>query len=133
MGIAKPAFRVQADFFQRPDGKAVACLRAQPRLVNRESFADDLGNGHAWRERAEGILKDDLHLAPERTQRRAPQPIDWPAGETDRAIAFDQAQEGEAEGRLAGAALAYDAQGMALMEGEGDAVDGLDIVGDPAQ
>ncbi|MCY1456072.1 hypothetical protein D9M71_732670 [compost metagenome] len=54
--------------------------------------------------------------------------------EADAALAAEQAQDRQAQGRLARAALANDAQGLALGQIEVDAVDRLDVIdGAPQQ
>src|SRR5690348_1164702 len=101
--------------------------------MHRQTFADDLLHGHAWAEGAEGILEHDLHLAPQRAQRAAVEAVDGLAGEADAALAGDEAEESEAQRRLARAALPDNAQRMALAQPEGDAVHRLHMIRDPAE
>jgi hypothetical protein len=61
--IAVAPFRVDADGFERRDHACHALICAQFAFMNLEAFLDDLGHRHAWAERAEGVLEDDLHVA----------------------------------------------------------------------
>ena len=80
-----------------------------------------------------GILEDDLQTLPQGTQLRFLAPRDLLALEADRALGrLDQAQQGAAERRLAGARLADDAEHLALAKVEADAVDCLDRARLPA-
>ena len=49
---------------ERPLDDAAALGGVELRPLRDQAFLDDLGDRHAGRERAERILKDDLHLAP---------------------------------------------------------------------
>ena len=68
MRIPIAAVRVEPDFPQRPiDHRAPLAVRASE-PVDAQAFLDDLADRQARRERAVGVLEDDLHLAPERAQ-----------------------------------------------------------------
>ena len=54
--------RRQRHFFEHRRDFVGALLPRELRLVHQEAFADDFADGQAWRERAVGILKDDLHV-----------------------------------------------------------------------
>ena len=95
--------------------------------VDAEAFADDLRDGHARRQRAERILEDDLHLAAQRPQPLAGHAVQLEPAEADPALARLQAEQGQAQRRLARAALAHHADRLALAHGETHAVDRLDV------
>ena len=102
-------------------------LRAQ--AMDRKHLPQGLGDGEARVERGEGILEDHLGPAAEGQQilRRQAQHI--LAGEAHLAARRrGQAQDGTAERALAAAALAHQAEGIALLDGEADAID---RAGDP--
>ena len=85
---------------------------------------------HPRVERAVGILEDDLHLAAHlpqvaarrATRRRRRRSITWPA------VGFDQPQDRPAGGRLAAARFADEAERLAAVDVEADAVDGVHVV-----
>jgi hypothetical protein len=54
--------------------------------------------------------------------------LDLAAAELDPAPAPEEPEEGEAEGRLSGAALADDAERVPLPDGQADPVNGLDVI-----
>ena len=57
---------IQVDFAQRRLYPGAALVRrSEP--VDLQALADDLAHGHARAEAAVGILKDDLHPPPQRT------------------------------------------------------------------
>ena len=64
--IAVARRRVEPDFLQRRDDALVALRRASGPARGWQPFGDDLGDRHARAERAERILEDDLHVAPQR-------------------------------------------------------------------
>ena len=96
--------------------------------VDAEPFLDDLADGQPRRERAVGILEDDLHLRGGAAGARPREALELAAAGTDRPLAPEEAQEGEAERGLARAALADDADRPALADGDADAVHGLDVI-----
>src|SRR3546814_11140374 len=75
-----------------------------------------------------GILEGELHGAAQRPQVLVAEALDGLAVEADGALGRQQAKEGEAEGGLAGAALAHDADGVALAHGNRYAVDGAHMI-----
>src|SRR5690606_30389854 len=97
-------------------------------VVYFQAFADDLADGHPGRQTGVGVLEDDLHLAPKRTQALRLQVGDVLAVEPDPTRAALEPQQGEAERRLARAALADDPDRMTCANGGRNAVDRLHVV-----
>src|SRR5579864_905597 len=102
--------------------------------VDDERLADDVEDGHAWIERAEGVLEDELHLAAKRLERLALERrhIDGRPRivEGDRArIGRERAKQQLAQRRLAAAAFADEAQAFAALDREADIVDGGEASG----
>ena len=133
MGIAVAHVRVEADLAHHLDHAPVALGLGQLLLVDGQAFLDDLGDGQPRAERAERILEDDLHLAPQRAHvvERASRHV--LAGEADRPIAGDQPQDGETQRGLARAGFADDAERGAGPDRDGDVVDRLHVVDSLAQ
>src|SRR3546814_7099503 len=96
--------------------------------MDLQALGNDLADREARAERAIGILEDDLHGAAQRPQVLVAEALDGLAVEADGALGRQQAKEGEAEGGLAGAALAHDADGVALAHGNRYAVDGAHMI-----
>src|SRR3546814_2165916 len=96
--------------------------------MDLQALGNDLADREARAERALGILEDDLHGAAQRPQVLVAEALDGLAVEADGALGRQQAKEGEAEGGLAGAALAHDADGVALAHGNRYAVDGAHMI-----
>ena len=125
-GATRPGRRARrpASSFSLPCGDAVHLQR----------LADDVARRHARVQRRERVLEDDLHLPPVGPQRGFAQPGDVLAVELDRAAGrLDQAQHGARHGRLAAAALADQAQGLAFADRKADAVDRIDMPGGAPQ
>ena len=101
--------------------------------MHPEALLDDVGNRHARRQRAVGVLEHDLHVVAERPHLPEVQPGDLAAEKHDRPIRRDQPQDGEPERGLAGAGFADDAQRLALAHRDAHAVDRLDVADDLAQ
>src|SRR5204863_6510227 len=101
--------------------------------VDQQGLADIVEQGHARIERAEGILKDHLDLGPQRQQlalRQGREIDDLARSRTIEDLAagrIDRAQDAARGGGLAAAALADQAERLALLEDEVDAVDGADM------
>ncbi len=92
-----------------------------------ERLADDVADRHAGVERGVGVLEDHLDVAPHRLQRPAGQPGDVLALVADLARGGPlQVHQHPGHRRLAAAGLADDAQRLAPVQVEGDAVDRLD-------
>ncbi|MNT91218.1 hypothetical protein D3C72_2322800 [compost metagenome] len=62
MRVAKACRGRQADFLERPDNAGIALGGADLGEMHRQALADDLVNRQARAQRAEGVLKDDLHV-----------------------------------------------------------------------
>ena len=84
--------------------------------MQREPFADDLAHGHARVERRVGVLKDHLHAAGVALEIPGPVTLGQHlAAVADRAAGLVvETDQGLAVGGLAAAALAYQAQDLAL-------------------
>jgi hypothetical protein len=100
--------------------------------MHLQPLADDVGDRHARAERPERILKHHLHVAPERAHFLGVQSVDL-ARPADLAGRGDHAHQGETERRLARAALANDAERLALAHGYIDPVHRLDVIDRAAQ
>src|SRR5690606_38096118 len=96
--------------------------------VPTQPFGDVLANGVASGQRAERAPQTDPHALAQWTHGRRPEPSDIGIVETDLATAFEQAQQGAAESRFAGAGLADDAQCLATAQLDVDAFYRLEII-----
>src|SRR5262249_38870696 len=95
--------------------------------VGRERLADDLADGHARVERGERVLEDDLHLPAIWPERGAGEARDVAALDHDAPLGrLDQAQDGAADGRLAAAGFADEAERLTLVDRQRDTVDRTD-------
>src|SRR5690242_21312871 len=93
-------------------------------MVDEERVGEDLPDALARVQRRVWILEDHLQLAPERAKLAAREPRDVVAVEADRSgCRLVQANEQAAEGRLAAAGLADDAEGLAAPHVERHVVD----------
>ena len=133
MRIAKPRIRIEADVLQRLDHARLALVPRKRTLMHAQAFGDDVADRHARGERAERILKYDLHIAAERPHRLEPQALDILAQEDDRSVGGDQPQQRKAKSGLAGSGFADHPECLALAYGERDAVDRLDMPDGRAQ
>ena len=96
--------------------------------VQLERVPDDLSHSLVWIERRVGVLKDHLDLPSDRLQFLARETDDLIAAVADRAGGrFEQLEDRPAECRLAAAGLADQAECLALVQGEADVIDGLDV------
>ena len=94
-----------------------------------QRVADDLPDPLARVQRGVGILKDHLHLTPQRPHPPPREAGDLPTLEADRARSWlQQLQHGAAERRLAAARLADQAQRLAPADGEADVIDRSHLV-----
>ena len=99
-------------------------VRAEP--VHHERLADDEADPLPRVQRGVRILEDHRHLAADGTHRRAREIRDVAALEQDPAVGrIEQPHDAARERRLAAARLADDAQGLAGLDAERDAVDRL--------
>jgi ABC-type dipeptide/oligopeptide/nickel transport system ATPase component len=101
MWIAVPCLGIEADLFQRRDDRRVAGVFVLGEIVDLEPFGDDLAHRQTRRQRAIGVLEDDLHFAPDRAQLAALQVFDIAAHEHDRPVGLDQAQQAQRQAGLA--------------------------------
>ncbi len=111
--------------------------------VDGESFGDDAADGHTGIERGVGVLEDHLDAAADLPETAAAErgEVDGAFGKGGKAVFVAggagvepdvagsgpvELEDGAAGGRLAAARLADEAEGLAVVNGEGEAVDGLD-------
>jgi hypothetical protein len=88
--------------------------------------SDGIADRHTRVQRRIGVLKHDLHLAPQSVDRDPARDADGIAVEHELSgIGFYEVQEKAGEGGLAAAGLTDDAEGFAFADGERDAVHGL--------
>ena len=96
--------------------------------MDLERLADDVADRHAGVERGVRVLEDDLDVAAQLAHRAALLGVDVDPVEGQLAGGrLLQPHQHPAQSRLAAAGLADDAERLALVELEGDAVDGLDV------
>ncbi len=91
MGIALAHGRVEGDFLEGLDDPALALAPIEFRVMDAQPFADDLADGQARRERAEGVLEDDLQARTQRAHAGAIQGGKVAVVEADVAAALEQA------------------------------------------
>ena len=102
-------------------------LVAVANLVDDEGLFDYGADGHAGVQGAVGVLEDDLKLFPEGTHCSARELGEVLAPEADfTAGGPEQLEDAPADGGLAAAAFADEAESLAAHDLEGHAVDGLD-------
>jgi hypothetical protein len=117
----------------RRSSSATRSARSVLHAIDQQRLADIVEQGHARIERAERVLEDHLDLGPERQQLalRQGREIDHLSGlgavEDLAAGRIDRPQDAARGGGLAAAALAHQAQCLALFQGEIDAVDRTDM------
>ena len=107
-------------------GDAIDLVFAFGDPVHFDRLADDVANGHAGIEAADGVLENDLHLPAQAAQRLAL------VGEEVLALVADlaggggnQAEDRSADGGFAAAGFADEAERFTRLDVEGDAVDGF--------
>ena len=125
--IAVVAGRIDADLAEGGGGAVGALGGRQRRLVHEQPFGDDLADGHARRQRAVGVLKDDLELAAQRLQLAPGEAGDVLPEEAYAPAGRQQAEQRAPERRFAGAEFADDAHGLRLAQAERDVVDGTQL------
>ena len=125
--VAVVVLRVQADpLHQLQDGWPEPARGLD--LLDLERGADDPANGVARVQGVVRILEDHLRLAADRQQRPRREVRDLLAVDLDRAAGrTDQHQDRPGRGRLARPALADEPKGLARVERQVDAVDGLHL------
>jgi hypothetical protein len=85
------------------------------------------------RERAVGVLEDDLHVAADRAQLLVPPALDVAPEEENSPLGRDEPHDGERGRGLARTGFAHDADRLAGPDGDVGAVDRLDVTGGAAQ
>ena len=96
--------------------------------MNEQRFGDDIFDPKSRIERSEGILKDDLHIAPQATHFAAAGREQVFAFEINAArCRLDQPQDQPPERALARTGFAYQPERFAGMNVERDVVDGADF------
>ena len=96
--------------------------------MNDEGLADDVADGHPRVERRVRILEDDLHLPADLAHLAALEARDVAAVEEDLARrGLRQLDQRARQGRLAAARLADEAERLSGLDGQVDAVDGVDL------
>lgn len=124
VGVAAHGGGVEAHALQE-GGHALLALPAPRDFVDGERLAHGGPDGHARVQRGVGVLEDDLHIAPAPSHGGAVQGEEVLPLEEDLAGGgLLEAEDAPTEGGLAGAGLAHEAEGLALLDAEGDAVDG---------
>jgi len=132
VGVARGVFGGQADEVE----EFVDSLSdtAAGEAVDVEDLANGFADGHAGIERAERILEDDLGAASEPTQAVVVEGADIGSIEEDLAGGrLDEAEGGPSGGSLAGAGFADEAEGLAAIDVEGNAIDGAQAAGGPSE
>ena len=133
MRKANPRIWIETDIVERLNDAAIALVFGHARMMDLEAFLDDLGDRHARRERAVGILENDLHVAAERTHFLETAPLQIVTHESDQSFGRDQPQDRASERRLARAGFADHAERLALAQLDAQAVAGFDVADDLAQ
>src|SRR5262249_19673003 len=132
MWVAVARLGIDADLLERLHDHPLALFLGLAEAVHLEALGDDLTDREARREGAERILEDDLHLPAQRPHLARTQALESRAVELDAPLALDEAQQGKPQRRLAGAALADDADRVPLAHRQRNAVDRLHMVDDAA-
>ena len=120
------------DLEQLPYLRPEAPAASEP--VHAQRFADDPPDRVPRVERRVRILEHHLHPLAQRPQLRLAEVCDVLAVEDDRATGrLVQAQQGPPDGRLAAAGLADEAERLAPLDRQRDAVDRLDVSDVPVE
>lgn len=131
VGIAAEGGGVEADLGQELVEARLEALWGRF-AMDGEGLGEDLVDRHAWIEGGIGVLKDDGEAAAETAHLagfQLQEIVDAGIGvarvvEEDAAAGgLDEAEQEAGDGALAGAGLAYQAEGFAAHDVEGDAVD----------
>jgi hypothetical protein len=124
VGIAAQSRLVETNGTEHFSG-ARAVLAPGFAAVDDHGLADNLLDGHPRVEGAIGILKDDLHIATEAAEVGARGSQHVAAIKADAAgVGFDEAEQHAAEGALAGARFADQADSLAGFNREGNVIHG---------
>ena len=101
--------------------------RRQALVLDQQALLDDFRHRHARRQRAIGVLENDLQFLAQRPHLARGKAVDVLAEIEDRPFGADQAQQRQPERGLAGAGFADKRQRLALAQGERHAVHRFDI------
>jgi hypothetical protein len=113
---------------------APGALVARHDAVEHQRLGEDLADRHARIEGGEGVLKDDLHLAPKRPQAALGEVRDVFTVDPHPALIGGYQPHGKApQGGLATARFTDQSQRLAGLQGQGYAVDGLGGGARPAE
>src|SRR6185437_10820672 len=107
--------RIEAGIEQRAGDDLAASLKAQRIVLHTQAFGDDIGDRHTRRQRAVGILKNNLNITPQGPHRLEAKPVDVPAKIKDLPFRADETQKRQSERRLTAAGLADDADRLTFM------------------
>jgi hypothetical protein len=130
--VAARGLGAEADALEHVDHGLVAPLALEP--VDPQPFADEVAHLHPRVERADRVLEDDLHVPAHRLQVGAAEAQHVDAVELDLARGrLEQAQHRAAQGGLAAAGLADEADGLTAEDVEVDAVHGLELADGPPE
>ena len=128
VGVAGGVLAVQADVAHQLQNALLTLLLAGVELVHVQRLTDDVGDRHAGIQRGVGILKDHGGLLAELLDVLLA--LDGLAVEDHLSGGgLVQVQNRAAHGGLAAAGLAHQAQRLALVDGEGDVIHGLEGLG----
>src|SRR5687767_9561802 len=113
---------------ERRDALADLAFRSPLEVADR--LGDDVGGAHARIERRIRILEYRLQLAPDGAHLRGREPLDALTAPVDLAgRGIDQLQDRLRGRRLAAAALAHEAEGLALRDAKAHLVGGVHLAG----
>ena len=116
---------VQPDAIHQLLHELLALVVVALEAMDDERLADDRAHRLARVQRRVGVLEDHLHVAPQRLELGARRVRDVVALVDDLAAGgLQQPRQQPRGGRLAAARLPHEAEGLALEDVEGDAVDG---------
>ena len=126
MRVARRVARVEPDFLEQR-GDAALGIGSPGQVVDGQRLRQSLAYREARVERPIGILKHDLHAAPQRAQlspaqRQHVQPVDRHSPR----VGLDQPEDGPSYRGLAASRLAHQAERLAGRDCEGDVVHGPD-------
>ena len=128
VGVTLRVRGVKTDGLQEFGDAFLARNFALGELMNIDSFADDLLDGHARIEGAVGVLKDHLEFAPAGAQFGAVQLANILAVKMNRTGGgFEQADDRAPERGLATTAFAHEAEGLTRLKFEANVVHCFDV------
>ncbi len=122
--VAIARLGIEPDFGQGGDRAPVSIRLVQRRLVDEQTFGDDLADCLTRRERPKGILEDELHLLAQGPHLPTVEAGDVGLVEAVMTIAVEKPEQRAPKRRFPRAGLTNDTDRLALPELDGDAVDG---------